>query len=66
MILLSIDTVADVVGVAVTSGTNVLAVSEVRSERRHAEELTPMIDFVRRRADVDFREIDAVAVDVGP
>jgi len=66
MILLSIDTVADVVGVAVTSGTNVLAVSEVRSERRHAEELTPLIDFVRRRADVDFREIDAVAVDVGP
>jgi tRNA threonylcarbamoyladenosine biosynthesis protein TsaB len=66
MILLSIDTVADVVGVAVSSGANVLAVSEVRSERRHAEELTPMIDFVRRRADVDFREIDAVAVDVGP
>jgi tRNA threonylcarbamoyladenosine biosynthesis protein TsaB len=66
MIVLAIDTVADVVGVAVASGTDVLAASEVRSERRHAEELTPMIDFVRRRADVEFSEIGAIAVDVGP
>lgn len=66
MIVLTIDTATDVVAVAVASGADVLAAGEVRSERRHAEELTPMIDFVRRRADVSFRDLDAIAVDVGP
>jgi len=66
MIVLAIDTATDVVAVAVVSGTDVLAAAEVRSDRRHAEELTPMIDFVRRRADVSYRDLDAIAVDIGP
>ena len=66
MIILGIDTATEMVSVAVINGTTVMASSETRSERRHAEDLTPMIDFVRRSAGVSLRELDAVAVDVGP
>ena len=66
MIVLGIDTATAMVSVAVVNGTAVLASSELRSDRRHAEDLTPMIDFVVKRAGLSFRELDAVAVDVGP
>ncbi|MFZ9518425.1 MAG: tRNA (adenosine(37)-N6)-threonylcarbamoyltransferase complex dimerization subunit type 1 TsaB, partial [Ilumatobacteraceae bacterium] len=66
MIVLGIDTATAMVSVAVVNGTTVLASSELRSERRHAEDLTPMVDFVVQRAGLTFGELDAVAVDVGP
>ena len=66
MIVLGIDTATAMVSVAVVNGTAVLASSELRSDRRHAEDLTPMMDFVVKRAGLSFRELDAVAVDVGP
>ena len=66
MIVLGIDTATSMVSVAVVNGTTVLASSELRSDRRHAEDLTPMIDFVVKRAGLAFRELDTVAVNVGP
>lgn len=66
MIILGIDTVTDSVSVALGEGTRILAYSEVVGDRQHAEALAPMIDFVCKQADVSFREIGAVAVDVGP
>ena len=66
MIVLGIDTATAMVSVAVVNGTTVLASSELRSERRHAEDLTPMVDFVVQRAGLSFGGLDAVAVDVGP
>jgi tRNA threonylcarbamoyladenosine biosynthesis protein TsaB len=66
MIVLGIDTATDVVSVAVVDGDVVLAASELRSERRHAEDLTPMIDFVVKRAGLGLNELAAVAVNVGP
>ena len=66
MIVLGIDTATAMVSVAVVNGTTVLASSELRSDRRHAEDLTPMVDFVVQRAGLTFGELDAVAVDVGP
>ena len=66
MIVLGIDTATESVSVAVVDGDEVLAASESRSERRHAEDLTPMIDFVVRGSGVLLSEIDAIAVDVGP
>jgi len=66
MIVLGIDTATESVSVAVVDGDEVLAASELRSERRHAEDLTPMIDFVVRGSGVLLSEIDAIAVDVGP
>lgn len=66
MIILGIDTATDSVSVALGEGTQVLAQSEVVSDRRHCEALAPMIDFVCKQTDVSFREIGAVAVDIGP
>lgn len=66
MIVLGIDTATDVVSVAVVDGDVVLGASELRSERRHAEDLTPMIDFVVKRAGLGLHELAAVAVNVGP
>jgi len=54
MIVLGIDTATAMVSVAVVNGTTVLASSELRSERRHAEDLTPMVDFVVQRAGLSF------------
>ena len=66
MIVLGIDAATETVSVALIDGTDVIGASETRSERRHAEDLTPMIEFVVSRASLDLRDIDAVAVDVGP
>lgn len=66
MIILGIDTATALVSVAVIDGDTVLAASESLSERRHAEDLTPMVDFVVRRAALEFADLDAIAVDVGP
>ncbi len=66
MIILAIDTATDSVSVAFGDGKRVLAHSEAISDRRHAEALTPMIEFVRQQAGISFREIDVVAVDIGP
>ena len=66
MITLGIDTATELVSVALVDGEKVLAASESQSDRRHAEDLTPMLQFVVQRAGIAFSEIDAVAVDVGP
>lgn len=66
MIVLGIDTATSLVSVALVDGDKVLASSESLAERRHAEDLTPMLDFVVRTAGIGFTEIDAIAVDVGP
>ena len=66
MIVLGIDTATDVVSVAVVDGEVVLAASELRSEKRHAEDVTPMIDFVVKRAGLGLNELAAIAVNVGP
>jgi tRNA threonylcarbamoyladenosine biosynthesis protein TsaB len=66
MIVLGIDTATDVVSVAAVDGEVVLAASELRSERRHAEDVTPMIDFVVKRAGLGLNELAAIAVNVGP
>ncbi len=66
MIILAIDTATDSVSVAFGDGKRVLAHSEAISDRQHAEALAPMIEFVRQQAGISFREIDVVAVDIGP
>ncbi len=66
MIVLAIDTATELVSVAVADGREVLATSESRSARRHAEDLTPMVQFVVQRAALTLADIEAVAVNVGP
>lgn len=66
MLILGIETATQQVGVAVGGHEGVIANFEVARGRRHAEILTPAIEFVCRQADIDLDEIGCVAVDVGP
>ena len=66
MLILGIETATERVSVAIGGHEGVLGMFEVTRGRRHAETLTPAIDFVCRQADVALDEISVVAVDMGP
>ncbi len=66
MLILGIETATPQVGVAIGGHEGVLAQAHSARGRRHAETLTPSIDFVRRLARVELQEISCVAVDRGP
>ena len=64
--ILGIETSVDHVGVAVGNYRGIRAHSMLASDRRHAESLTPMIQFVLQQADATMADLSAIAVDVGP
>lgn len=66
MLILGIETATQQVGVAIGGHEGVIATFEVARGRRHAEILTPAIEFTCRQADVELSEIGCIAVDVGP
>lgn len=66
MLTLGIETATEQVSVAIGGHEGVLAMFEVCRGRRHAETLTPAIEFLCRQADVELSEISVIAVDVGP
>ncbi len=66
MLILGIDTATEQVGCAIGGHEGVLAAFQAAKGRRHAEVLTPAIQFTCRQAGVELSEIGAVAVDVGP
>ncbi len=66
MLILGIETATEQVGVAIGGHEGVIATFEVARGRRHAEILTPAIEFVCRQADIDIDEIGCIAVDIGP
>lgn len=66
MLILGIETATEQVGVAIGGHEGVIATFEVARGRRHAEILTPAIEFVCRQAAIGLEEIGCVAVDVGP
>lgn len=66
MLILGITTATQQVGCAIGGHEGVLASSHSARGKRHAENLAPAIDFVRRQARVELDEISAVAVDIGP
>ena len=66
MLILGIETATEQVGVAIGGHEGVIATFEVARGRRHAEILTPAIEFVCAQADVGVDELGAIAVDVGP
>lgn len=65
MLVLGIDTATAVTTVAVARGC-VLAQAEHRDARRHAEVLPRLVRAVLAEADVEPRDLDLVAVGVGP
>lgn len=66
MLILGIETATQQVGVAVGGHEGVIATFEVARGRRHAEILTPAIEFTLKQADIELDEISCIAVDVGP
>lgn len=66
MLVLGIETATHQVGAAIGGHEGVLAAAQTSRGRRHAELLTPTIDFVRRSARIELDEISCVAVDLGP
>jgi tRNA threonylcarbamoyladenosine biosynthesis protein TsaB len=66
MLILGIESATAQVGCAIGGHEGVLASAHSARAKRHAEILTPQIDFVRRQARIELREISVVAVDLGP
>ena len=66
MLVLGIESATAQVGVAVGGHEGVLASAHSARDRRHAEMLTPQIEFVCRQARIDIGEVGVVAVDIGP
>jgi tRNA threonylcarbamoyladenosine biosynthesis protein TsaB len=66
VLILGIESATHQVGAAIGGHEGVLSAAQTSRGRRHAELLTPTVDFVRRSARVEFDEISCVAVDLGP
>jgi len=66
VLILGIETATEQVGVAIGGHEGIIATFEVARGRRHAEILTPAIEFVCKQADVELSELGCLAVDVGP
>jgi tRNA threonylcarbamoyladenosine biosynthesis protein TsaB len=66
VIILGIESATAQVGCAVGGHEGVLASAHSSRNKRHAESLTPSIEFVCRQARIELSEVGAVAVDIGP
>jgi tRNA threonylcarbamoyladenosine biosynthesis protein TsaB len=66
MLILGIESATIQVGCAIGGHEGVLASTHSAKGKRHAENLTPAIEFICRQAQVELSEIGLVAVDVGP
>jgi tRNA threonylcarbamoyladenosine biosynthesis protein TsaB len=63
---LGIETATETVGVAVRATTGVEAELTLTGRRRHVETLTPAVDHLLGQVGLSPRELEVVAVDVGP
>ncbi len=66
MLILGIESATEKVGCAIGGHEGVLGLFESSRGRRHAETITPAIEFVTRVTDISLEEISVVAVDIGP
>ena len=65
MLILGIESSTVQIGCAIGGHEGVLASAHSAKGKRHAENLTPAIDFICAQAQVELSEIGLVAVDVG-
>ena len=66
MTLLALETATETCGVALLQENHVVAEAHLYQPRVHSARLTPLIEDVLRRADVESSALDAVAVSMGP
>ncbi|MFV0317364.1 MAG: tRNA (adenosine(37)-N6)-threonylcarbamoyltransferase complex dimerization subunit type 1 TsaB [Microthrixaceae bacterium] len=66
MLILGVETATEQVGCAIGGHEGVLASAHCAKGRRHAENLTPQIEFICKQAGIELSDIGLVAVDIGP
>jgi tRNA threonylcarbamoyladenosine biosynthesis protein TsaB len=66
VLILGIETATESVGVALGGRDGVLASVAIARGRRHGETVAPAVQFACHHAGVELRDLDAVAVDIGP
>jgi tRNA threonylcarbamoyladenosine biosynthesis protein TsaB len=66
VLILGISTSTARVGCAIGGHEGILGAVYSSRGKRHAETLTPAIDFLCRQTRVDLKDLGAVAVDIGP
>jgi tRNA threonylcarbamoyladenosine biosynthesis protein TsaB len=66
MLILGIETATVQAGCAIGGHEGVLASAHSAKGKRHAENLTPAIEFICEQAQIELSEIGLVAVDIGP
>lgn len=66
MLILGIESATQQVGCALGGHEGVLASAHSARGRRHAESITPQIQFVARQARINLKDVGCVAVDLGP
>ena len=66
MLIIGIESATVQVGCAIGGHEGVLASTHSARPRRHAESLTPAIEFICHQARTPLHEMGAVAVDIGP
>jgi tRNA threonylcarbamoyladenosine biosynthesis protein TsaB len=66
MLILGIESATVQVGCAIGGHEGVLASAHSAKGKRHAESLTPSIQFICEQAGIVLSEIGVVAVDIGP
>ncbi len=66
MLVLALDTSTAQISVAIGDAGRTLGAVQLTGGRRHAEQLAPAIDYLRRELDVDLGHLAAIAVGVGP
>ena len=65
-ICLAVTSSTALVGVAIARSGKILASEEIVTDRRHAEELTPMLERTLSSSGVSMPELTRLAVDIGP
>jgi tRNA threonylcarbamoyladenosine biosynthesis protein TsaB len=66
VLILGIESSTPQIGCAIGGHEGVLASAHSTKGKRHAEHLTPAIEFICSQAQIELSEIGLVAVDVGP
>ena len=64
--ILYIETATDVCSVALSRGAEVIGLKEEAGGNNHAKHLLPFVDEVLKQAEVSMKEINGVAVSIGP
>src|SRR6476620_9564121 len=65
-LILSLETSAKVCSVAIHDGGKLIATSEIHIEQSHASKLAVLIEEVKNKAGIEFRQLNAVAISGGP